>query len=715
MIWVAAFAAVSLAAGVAFAQSDQQVTFGTQWWKENNPEAKYEEYRDFARGPTVETFLIRQLQDRWSAVLWGRNPLLNDKDVGLSVSRGVSWRFDGRFQGIPHRFSEVSRSPYTEVTTGVFRLPDSLQRVNQEFSSKYAQTMQDLLSVAPLTPLGTQTSLSQMRLRSRPAPGWRVELRGSDRDREGHQAYAGTFGFSNAVELAIPISQRTQTAEAIASYERGRVLVQATGGFSKFTDNAATLIWDNPKRYTDGGTSQTGALQGRMALPPDNNLVRGQVEMGVRLPMAGRLSADVGLSQGTQNDPFIPYTINSALPQSSLDSLPARSLNGKATTLSQDYRLSGAPFSGLYVNVRYHDEEYKNKTSQLEFHGLSPYDYTWSADTTMQDLLGWKHSTAGVDVDVDPLSWAGASVTYERQHRDHNDREVLADHEDVVAASLHLKPLDGTDVSGSIRHGDRKQNDFDATAYDGADPATLRRYDVANRREDLSQVQIVQELGPAFDLAGTFADSKDDYPDTQVGLLSTSQQTITIDATWHVRKNLDADGGFGHNVLKSHQHGIDGVSGGWFAHLRDRTPFAYFKGTWKPLPAKLTLIGSYTYTWDMVDYHLIGFDKFSAADTTPGNRNGTVAQDPPNTFYRLQQLLMEGRWSGWKDTDVALRYGFDQYDVEDFSVGGILQLLGLTTSRTGTTYSSSATAVFLGDELTPYRAHRLALLVSRRF
>jgi hypothetical protein len=203
-----------------------------------------------------------------------------------------------------------------------------------------------------------------------------VELRGSERQREGHQAYAGTFGTSNAVELAAPISQHVVDGDAVASYERGAVRAQATAGVSEFTNDVSTMVWDNPRRYTDGPTNATGSSQGRMALSPDNQVVRGLVAMGVKLPMASAVSANVSVAEGTQNDPFIPYTINSALAWSRLDSLPAKSLNAKATTVTQDYRLSGSPLAKVWAALRFRDEQYTNKTKQLTFNGLSTTDYT---------------------------------------------------------------------------------------------------------------------------------------------------------------------------------------------------------------------------------------------------------------------------------------------------------------------------------------------------
>ncbi len=713
-VWISVLAVLPFAAGPSHAQSDGQATFGSQWWWQSTREAKFQEYTVVPRGGFLESFVLREQRRDLAGALWGRSALRDDENVGLSLSKGVRWRLDGRFQSIPHLFSLVARSPYTETQPGVFRLADSLQRVNQEYPSTLIANMRSLVATAPGIPLASQTELSQVRLRSRPAKGWKLELRGSERQREGHQAYGATFGVGHAVELGIPISQRTRDVDAIASYERGGLRVQATGGVSDFTNNVRTLIWDNPRRYTDGGTNATGSSQGRMAISPDSRSLRGQLSLGAKLPRASVLTANWSVAEGTQNDPFIPYTINTALPQSRIDSLPARSLDAKAETFTQDYRLSGSPISNTWAAVRFRQEQYTNKTEQLTFHGLSPTDYTFSSDTTEQELLSWARTTMGGDLDLNPARWVGVSLLAERRERRHNDREILSDHENVLGGSLRLRPVDGLDVSGSYRHGERKNDGFDAAHYEGEDPAGLRRFDVANRRQDQSQVQAGYGLGERIDLDGTYSYTKNDFNETQFGLLDSKDQLGMLEATWHVSPRFDVDGGWGGNVADSHQHGFDSNSKDWFALLHDRTSFVFTRGTWWVLPNKVSVVGDYTYTWNLVSYELTGRDKFSAADTTLGNRTGTVADDPPDTFYRLQQLSLEGSWHSKGNLDIAVRYAFAQYDVIDFSVAG-LPLLGLTTARTGTTYTTTQTALFLGDELQSYRAHRFAVLLTRRF
>ena len=206
----------------------------------------------------------------------------------------------------------------------MFILPDSLQARNQLIPATYTQRMLDFLKGAPGVNLGFNTNVSNARARFRPAKGWQVEARASQRQRDGLKPYAMSFGFSTALENPEPIDQTMLDVDVIADYRRAAFTMQASGGVSSFRNDVSVLRVDNPRRITsiDGGD---GTAQGALDLYPDNKVLRGNVAMSYELPRRSTLSATLGLASGSQDDAFLPFTTNTALPQSNPDSLPARS------------------------------------------------------------------------------------------------------------------------------------------------------------------------------------------------------------------------------------------------------------------------------------------------------------------------------------------------------------------------------------------------------
>ena len=78
-----------------------------------------------------------------------------------------------------------------------------------------------------------------------------------------------------------------------------------------------TLVWDNPLRITDSPT--LGPLQGRETLWPDSNLNTGNISGTLNLPARSHATAYLSIGNWTQDNPLIPFTVNSALPVIPLD------------------------------------------------------------------------------------------------------------------------------------------------------------------------------------------------------------------------------------------------------------------------------------------------------------------------------------------------------------------------------------------------------------
>lgn len=696
-------AASMIAASPAVADTDGHATFGAQAWSQTAPEAKYREFRDLPHGFFLESFLLRDRKGDWASTLYGSNAGRADGVYGLMLARGASLRVDAKYQEIPHLFSQVARSPYTEVSPGVFLLPDSLQRTNQEYPASYNLTMTDLLAVADGVPLATRTDISQVRLRSRPMTGWRFELKGQERQRTGHQAMGATFGTSHVVELPVPVSQRTLDGDAIVNYERGSVRLQAIAGVSQFQNDVNTLIWDNPKRWTNDTTrtnAARGPTQGRIDLPPDNNVVRGSMAFGMRLPRASMFSATLGLSEGRQNDAFVPYTINALLPQSRLDSLPAASLDGKMRTVTQDYRLTGRPLDRVWGVLRYHDDQITSKTPTYLFTGLSTTDVSWTASPTENTPFGSGNAVLGTDVNVNLSSWADLSLLAEHRRRTRTDREVEGDKENVLGGNVQLHPGDDLSLTASARYGDRKEDAFSTQFMtDSGDKAALRRYDVAHRQQAIAQSTLEYSIGPRLQTTVDYTFNRSKYPDTDLGLQYSEENLIIGDGTYKATDRIDLSLGYGYDKLDTRQKGLQSgtPTTEWWANLRDQTVFVYSNDSWWAMSRKLRFSGDYTFSRAFGTYDLTN---------NPLSPSIPVAQDLPSTLYRRHELLLESLWRLQPNYDLSARFYYENFHVDDFATQNI-PLLGIT--------GTGATAIYLGDSMQSYVAHRYAVVMSRRF
>ena len=86
---------------------------------------------------------------------------------------------------------------------------------------------------------------------------------------------------------------------------------------SFFHNNVTTLTWDNPSRITDSPT--LGPVQGRMALWPNTEMNTVSAAGGLNLPGRSHATAFLSVASLTNDNPLLPYTINTALVSPALD------------------------------------------------------------------------------------------------------------------------------------------------------------------------------------------------------------------------------------------------------------------------------------------------------------------------------------------------------------------------------------------------------------
>jgi hypothetical protein len=173
-----------------------------------------------------------------------------------------------------------------------------------------------------------------------------------------------------------------------------------------YTDNLDALIVDNPFRATDLAYTSTsvpgGPAQGRFGVPPDNEANRGTFGFLYKMKRQTRFSGDFAFNTWTQNEAFLPITINSAiftpagLPANALSTLQQKSLNGKINTAMYNLAFSSRPVDNLSIRMRYRVYDLTNKTNRFVITGDtsgSP-DRSWSNASAPTASEPYGHATA---------------------------------------------------------------------------------------------------------------------------------------------------------------------------------------------------------------------------------------------------------------------------------------------------------------------------------
>ncbi|HEU4724270.1 MAG TPA: MtrB/PioB family outer membrane beta-barrel protein [Candidatus Eisenbacteria bacterium] len=684
--------------------ADGEVTFGSLWWDQTEPEAKYQEFGDLPRGAYLESFLYRDQVGKGRMTLWGSKALRDDQAIGFSY-KAPRWRFDADYTQTPHNFSFVTRTGYTLLDPAHQVLPDSLQRANQENSGAYVATMNDFLKTADRINLGFRTDNLAARFKTRPARGFVFELKGVRKNRSGNKPYGGSLGFSNVIETIEPIRQTMADGSGTLSYSKDRVSVEGVVGYSAFQNDFDALEWDNPRRYTDAAGNPT---KGVLDLYPDNQQMRLGGSIGVQFPRRTAFTGSVQWAQTTQDDKWLPYTSNTAVAQSSLDSLPGTNTDAKANTLLLDARLTSHPTSKVSGTLRYRQNKYDNKTPSWEFAGQVPYDGSWAAGINDAHPFGNEQTTLGADLDVRPIPEVSLYGTVESIKRERTFREVLKDDETAVQGKAVIRPVSGIQLTARVRHGSRELDEFEIEDYENAggtliEQSGLRRFDVADRKQDLADASISWTGMERLVLTGSVGYIENDYENSVLGLQDDIRRSASVDAVLNASARLDLTASIGWSKAYTSQMSrrspgaavVQTDSLSWQARLYDESISAIAGLDYVAVKDRLTLSSMFHFERSPGIYRLNGVGAYPIA-----------AVDLPGTVYKRTGVDLEAMYQVQKNLQFGARWAWEEFEASDFATQDIPLLFPVT---------GTSNAIFLGDNVLNYRANAVAFVVKRTF
>jgi hypothetical protein len=419
-------ATVLLAAPFAGAQDDKpaatsggSITVGVNLFDAPGS-SKLVEYKDLQK-TLVPSFSLYSKTDKLDFKLWGAN-------VSQGDQRYTGWfkatKFDVNFDWnqIVHNMGNGARTIQTELGPGVWGMSDTLQQtlgttVNATPAAGRTVPFYDTLLGPSLANAGSVNVTSNRKRGavsldlSKGLPidltlSYVRELKTGYRGEEGGGIYSAV---SSVMEIPSPLDDITQDIGVKAAYTFAKGNVHAGLNRNVYNNHVETLTIDNPFQWYDQPyvTSPAPAVGGgsraRWVLAPDNEATTVNAGFLFKFAKQTRLGGDFTMGKWTQDAPFYPYTINSALLTNtgaradSLQTLQRPSLNGKIDTTTLNLTFSSRPTDKLAVRASFRSYDLSNKTSRFVITGdagATP-DRDWTVVTaTAGDPYG--HATANV-------------------------------------------------------------------------------------------------------------------------------------------------------------------------------------------------------------------------------------------------------------------------------------------------------------------------------
>jgi MtrB/PioB family decaheme-associated outer membrane protein len=556
-----------------------EVIVGPQYFAatDNRDSAKFEEFRDVPNDLVVgRVFLAWTPRPGWFFALDAIDTTQDDQRLAVEFGRRDKWRGAVRWTENPRRWTDQAFMLFTNNSDALFTLEDSFQSAVRaapasalpggdldgdglwDPGSKGFVINSAIENSAPEVLLEHQRELGEVALEFTPTRHWIFRTTAARERRAGSTPQNLGMYFSLApAEVAAPLDFRTDTATASAEYVAPRFHVGVQLAASNFESGTKGLTWDDQLFLVDElvNVNTANPAQGRLTFATDNELRRVGLTGGVDLGARTRLDATYSWTETTQDDPFLPMTINSLLIASPL---PATSLDGKHETTSAQLRLVSRPSPSWRWSAWWRSYDLENQTPSLTFQDTVTTDYQFPlcgnvnlpCDVNDNDVLddrlprrslpySYSRSALGGQVGWSPVRRFDAALSFEREEIEREFSAVEDATEDTFKLTLDYDAADWLALRGTLRFQERRADEYDAhyleESFPNGEPYVApfnegsRRYYWTDRDRNAYALQV--DATPAANwgvhFEATFYD--DDYFDPETGQPIGSSFTVQED------------------------------------------------------------------------------------------------------------------------------------------------------------------------------------------
>jgi MtrB/PioB family decaheme-associated outer membrane protein len=715
-------------------------------------DSKFEEYRDLPESvivPQLELFIDTKRNDFYLEA-GSIKPGLNDQSYRLRAGRYGLLDVEFVWDQIPHLFNvDNARTPY--------RMNGGNYTLDSKPAGATGANMRDWVNAnARPVDLKLYNGLARFSVRYTPTPGWTFSGSYGSQNTTGKRAFGALFGPSpgsfNITELAEPIDYQTHNIELGGEYAGEGWSLGLKYNASLFHNNISTLTWDNPLTAGVGGacvdsavynqTTRTGPCRGRLDLYPSNQAHSFTLTGTASLPLRTNFLGSFSYGWRLQNDPFLPFTINSAVTQPTIS---RGNLDGDVRPTMANITFVNNYFRdlGLKTFYRYYDFDNRSKRVSLP-QGIVAND---SAIASGVDYLSFPYSYAkqnlGFEGSYNLTRWLAAKLAYgwERMHRE-IARELLNSNEHTFGPTFDIKPTPATLFRISYRHSIRDARDYDAgrnavvDVGDTRDEArefrlgALRKFDQAARNRD--RFTFFTQVSPWENLTlhGGFDFTNDRYPRTVIGTTKDIDYAPSVGFVYAPNDWMSIFGDYNWERFDWRMDAIARNTGpGGCPDLEARTPENCPPATWRSrgndeihtfkIGSDVQIVKNLLNLRLQYGFSFGSSEVNSSGNTAASGDTGVVpATDYPTIVNRWHELLARLEYLLHKNVSLNAGYYFNSYSSKDRGVDIMRLWMGDVETPTGGPNFNTSTgrSIFLGDRgKGSYQAHIGLLGVKFKF
>ena len=743
-----------------------------------NDAAKFEQYRDVPEG-----FVLPHFQ-----ILWEKNlepfaggmffeldavdAVQKDQRIHLNFgSRGL-WKGKLSWTENPKRYGDGAHMLYSYQGDGVFTLPDPLQSAVQAGAASGGNNNQgdtapndlvwdagtkgailrDALADAPEIDVEYQRKTGRAEFEFTPTKAWRLGFSAEREKRDGTKPQSQSVAaFNPVVELAAPVDFQTDTFSGFAEYSRKHWVLGARYTVSDFEIGQDRILFDSPVFLADtlvGTTTNPG--HGQYSLGADNNWSQWQLYFGASLPGHTRINATASGSHATQDDDFLPHTVNSLISGDPKLVLPVSSADAEYDNGLLDLRINSRPLDWLRLKAWWRDYEHDTDTPEYVFPAYAETDLA-VADSRRNLAYGYDKENLGALVGFGPADWVEIGLSFEREDMTRERAAVEDSSEDTWKLLLDFDVNEHLFLRASYAQQDRRAHEYHIHYHEVSFPdgeANVAPINEGSRKfywtdRDREKWSLLAQITPIQQFTiyaeAIHADSKYKDPETgqRIGtsyevmedrnadgtdetydiLLAgrTKDDTTSYTLGFAINPNDDWDIYVDHTwesvdwSMASRYRNISGGIGtdnpldNWFTDVEDsyRTLTLGFHGTWAE--------GRWEVRGDLAVTHATGdiLTDFVDGGAASGDTDLTKFPQLDNDFTVATLAFERHLASGW---DVGFQYWYEKWTYDDWQNDYNAPYIGNPNQERG-----ASTWIQLGNDFDDYENHILSVLARYKF
>jgi len=732
---LAATAVASALVGTAHADTDVgggaqlsgEVETGGKFLTGNFGSSEFQKYQDQRPGFFGQGNLLLEGKDRLNYLGFDYQYTGSlDQSYGMRLGRWGLWGFDAEFMEYPYDYSNTGRSLY--LTTGnTFLLSAPLQSQLQASPSaaQDAAILSGALNRAPGVDLQYLYRTGQADLHYQLTDTIEARLGYNVQHREGSQPLGIAFGSpgGNFSSFAGEVDDWTHTARAGIDFAERSWNLSFDYFGSFYEDNVQELSVANPLRASDSPTA--GSSLGRLSVAPSNQAntfsLAGSWKIPIEIPT--RITGTFSYGELTQDQNFLPYTINTAINAANAATLvlPKQNLGGLVDTYLGNIVLTSQLSDAVNAKLRYRYYDYNNRTPSLSFPAEVVNDASFTPGLISSVANAYETQTLSSDLTYQvmrPLSmtlgyewdyWkrsADRERTYQNTHTGTLSANFRPDPHVQIRASYSLSARNGTDYNTNAPLQATLPADEVATAALTGQFPQLRKYDEANYWRNQASLLAQFMLTEQLDASLSWGFGNNSYDQSSYGLQNWQDWNAGIDLAYHPLDWLGLRAGYEYQQIQADQRNrLRNVSGGFAID----NPINDWSSHWDAQMHNVSAGVDVTIVRDLIDAHVTYGYQYSRDQTLTDKVPGgpfLVSLNYPVDSNTLQFLTTRIDYHLTKMLTLRAAWRWERFDLSNFRRNSTFAAFNPNSNvNTMTGAISPSTMVFLGDQIGSYNVN----------